>query len=152
MTKCYKFWVPFIIVCLMANFSWAQSNNRKIFRYINLGKYGKLQLGKPFENKGELSIKIDHKAYKLREGIFGGAKSIIIYLDDLQNITMIRFEYGTKGDYYEAVESYSKALGPPQKSEAKATLKKAIWDDGSTHFEYIMENLNKYSILSDNLK
>ena len=143
-----KIVVALFSVFLVTNLSLAQAtNSAKIFRYITLGKYGKLHLGKSFETKDQLSIKLNEKSYKLKKGIFGGARSIIVHLNDSGLIETIEFYYKPGKSFDETVKFYSKFLGKPSKYKYTESLKRAVWDDGSTRFEYIQEKAISYSIL-----
>ncbi len=132
----------------LANFSCNQDQaDNKIFRNINLGKYGTLVLGENFESKDKLAIKIDDNIYQLHKNIIAGASSISIHLNDDGMISMMRFEYSPDTNYNYHIKIYSEILGTPFQTQQTDLLKRYIWDDNKTRFEYIKESGKNKSLM-----
>ena len=148
MFKCIRICNVLMLLISFVNFSCNQDQaDNKIFRNINLGKYGTLVLGENFESKDKLAIKIDDNIYRLRQNIFCGATLIDVYLNDAGMVAMMRFEYSPDTNYYEHVKIYSEILGTPSQTQQIDSLKKSIWDDGFTRFEYIKESGKNKSLM-----
>ncbi|MFH1320607.1 MAG: hypothetical protein ABII90_08140 [Bacteroidota bacterium] len=152
MTKLTKIYPVLILLISFTNFSCNQDQtDNQIFRNISIGKYGTLELGEQFKSKDKLAIKINGNIYQLRDHVFQGATSIIFHLNDNGMITMMRFEYDPGINYNDQVKMYTKILGPSSQTHQSGSLKKAIWDDSTTRFEYIKESGKNKSLVYSTL-
>ncbi len=108
-----------------------------IFRHINLGAYGRIELGQNLESKKNLIIE-NNNQYLLKDGIFGGAKSIELIKNDNGLIKEFVFEYDESVTLESQISSYREDFGSPIMKSGKA-----IWNDGKTQFEIYSEIVNE---------
>lgn len=108
----------------------SEATSESIFRYVDLGPLGRFELGEPFDHVVRLAIEESPFTYRLREGVFGGAESIIVTTDESGIVRLISFEYGTGYDWSEKLTTYVAFLGQPTHSSET----EVVWDDGQTEF------------------
>ena len=122
-------------------------STNSLFRHINLGAYGRIELGENLESKKNLIFENNNR-YFLKNGIFGGAKSIELFKNDVGIIEEIVFEYNESVGLESQISSYSEDFGSPIMKSGKA-----IWRDGKTQFVIYNVKLEKnyvvYSKITD---
>ena len=101
-----------------------------IFRYVSLGSLGRIELGRPLGNLSRLAVLTGPHQYRLQNGTFGGAKSIVITTDEGGIVRRIGFEYGVDYGWEDMLADYKLSLGLPSETSDS----KAIWNDGRTEF------------------
>ena len=112
-----------------------ESTSEPIFRYVDLGALGRFELGEPFGDHARLAVEEEPNTYRLREGAFGGAESIVVSTDESGIVRRISFEYGPGYDWTELLSNYTESLGPPARSDESG----AVWNDGQTEFSLTRE-------------
>lgn len=131
------------------------TNQEGIFREINVWPKGEITLGEKFSQKDEIAIQFAPLMYELEEGSFGGAGSIIVFTDSLDQVQKIRFQYLIGYNFEKEVTDYKLTLGDPSKTIYTDSLDLVIWMDDKTTFELTREKMGNgivnYSILKDNL-
>ncbi|MGM0636015.1 MAG: hypothetical protein ACQESK_08105 [Bacteroidota bacterium] len=113
-------------------------STKTIFDYVDLGKYGRIELGNDIMKFKSLIMQKNDRLY-LKENVFGGAKSIELIVDDSNKISEFIFDYGKNISYESKVSEYLK-LGNP-----KITSNKTVWKDKKTEFSVYKINGNTYS-------
>jgi len=101
-----------------------------IFRYVDLGVLGRFELGEYFGDHARLTVEEQPNTYRLREGTFEGAESIVVVTDESTVVRRIKFEYGPSYDWTTVLSNYVELLGPPVQNDES----KAAWNDGLTEF------------------
>lgn len=108
-----------------------------IFRYVDVGAGGRFELGEPFGGYAHLAIEEAPNKYRLREGVFGRAESIVVTTDNNGIVRLIDFDYGPKyRAWSEMLAHYTKSLGAPAQIDAT----QAVWNDGHTEFSIVRES------------
>ena len=113
-------------------------HSKTIFRHINLGKYGRIELGDKMTNLESLVVVKNNRFY-LKENTFGGAHSIEVKTNKNSIIDEFIFDYGQSQTFESKVNDYLE-LGIPKKENNKA-----IWNDGKTEFSIYVLNRNLFS-------
>jgi hypothetical protein len=108
---------------------------------VDLGQLGRFELGEPFGDYARLAIEQEPNTYRLREGAFGGAESIMVTTDDGGIVRRITFEYGPGYEWEDMLANYSESLGTP----ARADQNELSWSDGRTEFVLIREAGESYA-------
>lgn len=112
-----------------------ESMSEPIFRYVDIGALGRFELGEPFGDHARLAVEEESNTYRLREGAFGGAESIVVMTDGNGIVRRINFEYGPNYDWSEMLSNHTKSLGPPTQADES----RVVWNDGQTEFSLTRE-------------
>lgn len=117
------------------------AESESIFRHVDLGAFGRFELGEPFGDHVRLAVEAAPNTFRLRDRVFGGAESVVVTTDGNGIVRHVSFEYGPDYDYPEMLASYSRVLGPP----AHADQNEAVWNDGYTEFTLTREAGTSYA-------
>ncbi len=142
----YNYYLALMFIFLLPTCRTTQQiNSEEIFRHIDLGLYGRIELDANIANFDSLIEKKQSHNY-LKKGIFGGANSIELLTDKEGKIISMIFLYNNENDLAEKISEYEYLGKPKIKNET------AIWDDGNTLFEIYILDGGLYSKLSDSRK
>lgn len=109
----------------------------RIFRYIDIGLYGKIYLGTYFMAQ-DVSEPTGETVYRLRRGSFDGAETILFEVTKDNIIKAMYFDYPLGTSYETKVAIYSSDLGVPSgHSTPEPGTKVTFWEDTETRFEVI---------------
>ena len=116
------------------------NNSEAIFRHVNLGRLGHINLGENLSDHNHL-YKVENTRYFLKENVFDGAASIELVPDSDGVIGSIIFEAYKNADKASKISEYEH-LGKPTVENGNA-----VWNDGKTVFEiYEVESNNDTSL------
>ncbi|MCH2490883.1 MAG: hypothetical protein MK211_12105 [Flavobacteriales bacterium] len=122
------------------------STQQNIFRYIDLYRFGKIELGDELSNLQHLTIGKDNR-YFLKDNVFGGAETIELIPDRAGKLTHLIFAYGPGINTDSLIKEY-KYLGAYKNKNGSA-----VWKDQFTRFEIYTQSensrLHTFSKLTD---
>lgn len=106
---------------------------KSVFRHVDLGPSGRFELGESFDEHAHLAVEEKPGMYRLRDGFFSRAESIVVDTDKTGIVCRVHFKYGPASNYSRMLAGYRRSLGAP----AQATESDAAWNDGRTEFRLV---------------
>ena len=98
-----------------------------LFRHIDLGVWGTVELGDTFSQAHRIAIEKSDGVFELRPGTYGGAAMIRIQLGPTGRVASMHFEYDPQqSDFNAYLHTTSESFGP-------ATLESRTVPDGERH-------------------
>lgn len=114
------------------------ANSKTIFRHIDLGLYGRIEIGDDMASYKTLLEKKEDRFY-LKDNVFGGANSIELVIDASHRISEMIFDYGNDVNLESKISEYAYLGNPKLKNHS------AIWHDGRTEFSIYERDARVYS-------
>jgi hypothetical protein len=134
-----KFHISILLLLILASCGTSQKvNSKTIFRYIDLGLYGQLEIGDEIDKFKPIITAKDGRFY-LQKNAFSGANSIELIIDTANRVSEMIFDYGNKVSLELKISEYE-YLGKP-----KFENDSALWNDGKTQFSIYKRNASVYS-------
>jgi hypothetical protein len=138
--------IIFFVFLLGSLSAYAQTQNKEIFRYIDLGRDRRISLGQEFSNIDDLFVKTE-TGYQSKPNTFEAkvANNISFVLTIDNKIKAIYFDfYWDEQTFEQKIANYTKSLGSPKGriSLDSNSIKVEIvyWEDKQTRFEIVKKN------------
>jgi len=145
-------WLSIITLCALPPALPAQSPAvpEAIFRYIDIEPFGKIHLGRPFQQRQLLGEPVEPHLYRLTgpNGVavrFADTDAILVQLDDAGLVRAFYFLY-LPGKAFDSMVAEYAALGRPRRSEydtAGIHIRSAKWQDSRTEFMVVERTRHK---------
>ncbi|MEL6614392.1 MAG: hypothetical protein AAFQ43_01565 [Bacteroidota bacterium] len=124
----------------------------EIFRYADLGAFGRIVLGTPFAQRHLTREPKEDGGLRLR-GRYMDTEGITVYVDEQNVVTQIRFDYDPAAEALSALsEAYTEILGPSTGGSRLGNTQRIEWQDPATRFELVSRSGDTpelYSVLAD---
>ncbi len=124
-----------------------------VYRYVNVGRGDKIQLGASVVPRA-LTAQVDDTTFRLLPGTFGGGgtQSIVGRTDASGVVRSLMFVYDGSEPLGDKVRQYTASLGKPLERRDSPDGVVYTWQDDSTRFELHYDPKNEpafWSVLSD---
>lgn len=112
-----------------------EATARPIFRYVAVSG-GRFELGQPIapEARATLLDAVDDSTVRVRRGVYGSAREVVLHLTRDGAPWLIGFEYDSTR-YWPTVAEYEALLGAPTRLTGAGTDTTALWEDARTQFQ-----------------
>lgn len=141
-TEMLRFLALLIALCGLVPVSVSAQTASALFRHIDLGLLGRVELGEAFSQAERIAISESDGIFRLRQGTFGGAAAIRVHVVPDGRVAAMHFEYEREDSNFDGyVQNAAASFGPPRLLERTAPDGEqdevALWEDPRTILEVV---------------